>query len=215
MEKGINTEKDFEIAKKIAHVLSGDCSEENRSSLDEWLSESEGNRNLYERILDERNREAFQKNAAKFDRSVGWEKSLQKRRQRTTGRQIQTHRRVLRWVAVVTLVCGVGVAAMLYWEQKTEVGSMVAQNEVVQGGTRAILTLADGKVVDLEQTKGGIVEKQSATNIFNQGRSEEHTSELQSRQYLVCRLLLEKKNFFNDTATTEIYTLSLHDALPI
>src|SRR3712207_7977614 len=27
-----------------------------------------------------------------------------------------------------------------------------------------------------------------------QTRSEEHTSELQSRQYLVCRLLLEKKN---------------------
>src|SRR3712207_7520850 len=27
------------------------------------------------------------------------------------------------------------------------------------------------------------------------GRSEEHTSELQSRQYLGCRLLLQKKNF--------------------
>src|SRR3712207_8700663 len=27
-------------------------------------------------------------------------------------------------------------------------------------------------------------------------RSEEHTSELQSRQYLVCRLLLEKKIYF-------------------
>src|SRR6202048_2579478 len=97
-------------------------------------------------------------------------------------------------------------------------------------------------------------------------RSEEHTSELQSRVDLVCRLLLEKKRlgqrktagqgvrggldttdccakhsaltsrktrpksspagvrssicrsqlfFFNDTATTEIYTLSLPDALPI
>src|SRR3954466_16436562 len=83
-------------------------------------------------------------------------------------------------------------------------------------------------------------------------RSEEHTSELQSHDNLVCRLLLEKKRynlgearklagrpardgsegedrdplwiravmsagpfFFNDTATTEIYTLSLHDALPI
>src|SRR3990170_3003201 len=93
-------------------------------------------------------------------------------------------------------------------------------------------------------------------------RSEEHTSELQSPDHLVCRLLLEKKMkrpierhgagvhadpvpagaparrrplrpsggtragarsppggpmffFFNDTATTEIYTLSLHDALPI
>src|SRR3712207_8629315 len=30
--------------------------------------------------------------------------------------------------------------------------------------------------------------------IENSKRSEEHTSELQSRQYLVCRLLLEKKN---------------------
>src|SRR3712207_517175 len=30
-------------------------------------------------------------------------------------------------------------------------------------------------------------------NITTGGRSEEHTSELQSRQYLVCRLLLEKK----------------------
>src|SRR3712207_7521535 len=30
-------------------------------------------------------------------------------------------------------------------------------------------------------------------NATLQGRSEEHTSELQSRQYLVCRLLLEKK----------------------
>src|SRR3712207_7881526 len=29
----------------------------------------------------------------------------------------------------------------------------------------------------------------------NHSRSEEHTSELQSRQYLVCRLLLEKNKF--------------------
>src|SRR3712207_7453760 len=35
-------------------------------------------------------------------------------------------------------------------------------------------------------------------------RSEEHTSELQSRQYLVCRLLLEKKNIrIHDENTTQ------------
>src|SRR3712207_7948499 len=33
------------------------------------------------------------------------------------------------------------------------------------------------------------------------GRSEEHTSELQSRQYLVCRLLLEKKKNTHMTST--------------
>src|SRR3712207_8340995 len=32
------------------------------------------------------------------------------------------------------------------------------------------------------------------TRAYQLSRSEEHTSELQSRQYLVCRLLLEKKN---------------------
>src|SRR3712207_7686820 len=32
-------------------------------------------------------------------------------------------------------------------------------------------------------------------------RSEEHTSELQSRQYLVCRLLLEKKKLKKDPAS--------------
>src|SRR5258707_5383129 len=43
---------------------------------------------------------------------------------------------------------------------------------------------------------------QSAQRHFDQigQRSEEHTSELQSRQYLVCRLLLEKKK--KDTYTT-------------
>src|SRR5438445_8708040 len=34
--------------------------------------------------------------------------------------------------------------------------------------------------------------------IFTGQRSEEHTSELQSRQYLVCRLLLEKKKTWCD-----------------
>src|SRR3712207_8756221 len=40
-------------------------------------------------------------------------------------------------------------------------------------------------------------------------RSEEHTSELQSRQYLVCRLLLEKKNLYINLHLhySRIYTL--------
>src|SRR3712207_7268854 len=39
-----------------------------------------------------------------------------------------------------------------------------------------------------------------AHEFLGRDRSEEHTSELQSRQYLVCRLLLEKKtNKYNDS----------------
>src|SRR3712207_8587624 len=48
-------------------------------------------------------------------------------------------------------------------------------------GTAKDVALAYAKGIGC--TRGGVIE-----------RSEEHTSELQSRQYLVCRLLLEKKN---------------------
>src|SRR3712207_1895829 len=110
-------------------------------------------------------------------------------------------------------------------------------------GTRDRAGLADGvdgadvvlvAVLDALSVRQVDAERRAVQGRLDVVRSEEHTSELQSRQYLVCRLLLEKKNhaakselalviahvplasfFFNDTATTEIYTLSLHDALPI
>src|SRR3712207_8451576 len=46
----------------------------------------------------------------------------------------------------------------------------------------------------------GADEEMDGAGVSVAGRSEEHTSELQSRQYLVCRLLLEKK-------TTGFYSL--------
>src|SRR3712207_6963142 len=45
----------------------------------------------------------------------------------------------------------------------------------------------------------------------NLSRSEEHTSELQSRQYLVCRLLLEKKNLHIHCFTPTLCDLPLSD----
>src|SRR3712207_7020460 len=43
----------------------------------------------------------------------------------------------------------------------------------------------------------GVTGCTSQLNFYDARRSEEHTSELQSRQYLVCRLLLEKKKHRN------------------
>src|SRR3712207_7863194 len=44
---------------------------------------------------------------------------------------------------------------------------------------------------------GGVDLLPADLGIRGELRSEEHTSELQSRQYLVCRLLLEKKNILS------------------
>src|SRR5437870_10345192 len=45
------------------------------------------------------------------------------------------------------------------------------------------------------------------TNARLKYRSEEHTSELQSRGHLVCRLLLEKKNGRCNTSITHAYSI--------
>src|SRR5690625_3513938 len=44
------------------------------------------------------------------------------------------------------------------------------------------------------ESSGGFEESLGIVNVLENRRSEEHTSELQSRGHLVCRLLLEKKN---------------------
>src|SRR3712207_7797154 len=48
--------------------------------------------------------------------------------------------------------------------------------------------------VDVQYRHRG--EERLAVGLDIEPRSEEHTSELQSRQYLVCRLLLEKKKIY-------------------
>src|SRR5947209_16125165 len=57
--------------------------------------------------------------------------------------------------------------------------------------------LAEGQVCEATRVRHrglhAIFERSARIRFARLGRSEEHTSELQSRQYLVCRLLLEKK----------------------
>src|SRR3712207_7344299 len=61
----------------------------------------------------------------------------------------------------------------------------VAQEDLGEGAVEAEPPVEDAEAA------GGAVEP--AGRGLARPRSEEHTSELQSRQYLVCRLLLEKK----------------------
>src|SRR3712207_7585514 len=53
-------------------------------------------------------------------------------------------------------------------------------------------TWPDGRVKFLALRRA-LATRRARPDVFVGGRSEEHTSELQSRQYIVCRLLLEKK----------------------
>src|SRR3989441_8504977 len=63
-------------------------------------------------------------------------------------------------------------------------------------------TLPVGRLFDAADS----VLAQKLSQVAGVGRSEEHTSELQSLAYLVCRLLLEKKKKLDNTTQPSAYT---------
>src|SRR5690606_40313103 len=72
----------------------------------------------------------------------------------------------------------------------------IAKLERSLGGIKDMNGLPDALfVIDVGYQKGAISEaKKLGIPVIGVVRSEEHTSELQSRENLVCRLLLETKN---------------------
>src|SRR3712207_8434279 len=87
----------------------------------------------------------------------------------------------------------------LFRSQQAE--AALRRQELAQGGLRRTLEelLGEGGTQDLNLViKADVAGSVEALK----ERSEEHTSELQSRQYLVCRLLLEKKKTYTSATTS-------------
>src|SRR3712207_8072842 len=72
-------------------------------------------------------------------------------------------------------------------------GARAAVGLVLPVGTRGGLRVPGAGSGLLRAWPSVAVHRSHALDATGRARSEEHTSELQSRQYLVCRLLLEKK----------------------
>src|SRR2546429_7381161 len=69
----------------------------------------------------------------------------------------------------------------------------VEVGDTVKAGQAICIIEAMKLMNEIEADKDGVIK---AIMVENGQRSEEHTSELQSRLHLVCRLLLEKKNSY-------------------
>src|SRR3712207_8985705 len=82
-------------------------------------------------------------------------------------------------------------------------GLRVDFQRALRAGARAGRVALLCEVPASVQVRGELVHPSTESFLLEEGvgvkhaRSEEHTSELQSRQYLVCRLLLEKKKKHN------------------
>src|SRR3712207_8859885 len=68
----------------------------------------------------------------------------------------------------------------------------LSRSEGLKTGDEALALLKEVLSLELSVADRALARRADGTTVWLL-RSEEHTSELQSRQYLVCRLLLEKK----------------------
>src|SRR5690625_5508343 len=76
----------------------------------------------------------------------------------------------------------------VFWEDND-----VKDKDIVSGVAEKLNDFSRG---DLKNNLKGLLSASGLNAaMFGRMRSEEHTSELQSRGHLVCRLLLEKKNY--------------------
>src|SRR5690606_39374700 len=105
-----------------------------------------------------------------------------------------------RVVTITAVFIGLSTAVQSQVKNYSDLEEQIEQFRVdwdVPGLSVAIVQ--NGEIVfnrgfgELEKGKGEQPDGQSLTFSFFELRSEEHTSELQSRENLVCRLLLEKK----------------------
>src|SRR3712207_7821243 len=72
--------------------------------------------------------------------------------------------------------------------------TLFRSRELGEQGVTILLVEQNAKLAMNSSHRTYVLEAGQVTFHGPSPRSEEHTSELQSRQYLVCRLLLEKKN---------------------
>src|SRR3989441_3017691 len=81
----------------------------------------------------------------------------------------------------------------------------------LDGSTNIGVNVSIGTIFSIHRRTATKKGPGSLADCLQKGRSEEHTSELQSLAYLVCRLLLEKKKK-NINYTTNIMIVILHTA---
>ncbi|WP_276482051.1 FecR family protein [Paraflavitalea pollutisoli] len=149
---------------------------EERNELERWLNESEENRSLLQELTDNKTLIDRLRVYNQIDGDAVWQKTMQHIAQE--GSLIPLHPPKSVWwkyaaaAAVVLTVSVVGWQYLRPVNQEATAGNLpvnAANNDILPGGLKATLTLADGKQIDLDQVADQSVIKEGNVLVMRKG----------------------------------------------
>lgn len=153
--------QDFHIANLIAQYISGEITEEQTAELTSWRKESSAHEILFQKICDEENLKQHIRQSTSFNPLSGWaEVEKRIRKDKNKSRYIK----ILSYAAVIMLpIIFVGIS-MKFKSPFPHEQILVAQS-ILPGESKAILTLDNGKTIDLDKKASDLLEQIDGTNI--------------------------------------------------
>ena len=157
----INLRKRLDLAKCIAHWMADTATEEEKQLIDRWLDEKPDNRNKMEKFCKRAMEDGkvvcpdLERRWRNFEKRVGYRRVGWKR---------------YGWVAAI-LVLPICITFYLYNQLNKEIVPVipVAEEVIVPGMNKALLIMADGKTVNLENATDGSLQEQNGVRILMSG----------------------------------------------
>ncbi|HEX8022247.1 FecR family protein [Mucilaginibacter sp.] len=152
------------ISDLISNYLKGNLSEAEHAELFSWVEASEENSALFDTILNENQLETSYTEYRLFDT----EHALANVKARLQPADVKTFR-LRNWLlaaaAAVILCLAIGIPAYLHRSSQQTIAVIKKNHEIIPGGNKAILTLANGSKVVLNGAANGNIANQGSTTI--------------------------------------------------
>lgn len=155
-------EQDFDVSVLFARYLADNLTDVERARLEEWIGDSEENRRLFEQVCAEGRFRELNREAARYDKEQGWKRV---EAAVVAKRGIGRHFHWMAWAAAGLLLLYIPYSAMQRETARQVRPEEPRQVGVAPGGAKALLTMADGSVVDLEQVKAFCMQEKDGTRL--------------------------------------------------
>lgn len=157
-------EDHYGISVLILKYLKDELSTAEKAELDEWLLESDHNRKLFEKITNPHFVDPELKSFSESNKELAWQKIEEAaKRKGSVIPRVKKDRNILRYAAIIAFAMVSGILMVYQFKQKghhSKESSHLVHNEITPGGNKAVLTLADGTKIVLDEAKNGRLAKQ-------------------------------------------------------